>query len=99
MPRVLHTLRSHKQFVQLEGLHCHLGSTIKTVTIFHDAMVYMLQMIDSLRADGNHVTSLHAMGVMLEVVMMVMVMVMVMMVMVMVMMMMVVVMTTMNMMD
>ncbi len=53
LPRVLDTLRSHKQFVQLEGLHCHLGSTIKTVTIFHDAMVYMLHTLDSLRAEGT----------------------------------------------
>ena len=52
LPCVLDILRAKKSVVHLEGRHCHLGSTIKTVTIFHDAMVYMLHTLDALRAQG-----------------------------------------------
>ena len=38
--------------LNLAGVHCHLGSTIKKVRIFRDATVLMMELIEKIRADG-----------------------------------------------
>ena len=38
--------------LNLAGVHCHLGSTIKKVRIFRDATVLMMELIEKIRAEG-----------------------------------------------
>ena len=38
--------------LNLAGVHCHLGSTIKKVRIFRDATVLMMELIEKIRSEG-----------------------------------------------
>ena len=38
--------------LNLAGVHCHLGSTIKKVRIFRDATILMMELIEKIRAEG-----------------------------------------------
>ena len=38
--------------LNLAGVHCHLGSTIKKVRIFRDATILMMELIEKIRAAG-----------------------------------------------
>ena len=38
--------------LNLAGVHCHLGSTIKKVRIFRDATILMMEWIEKIRAEG-----------------------------------------------
>ncbi len=40
------------QYVQLVGVHCHIGSTIKDVNIFKDQTLLMVEYVKEIRAQG-----------------------------------------------
>lgn len=47
----LHRIRGESA-IELVGVHCHLGSTIKKVDIFKDAADIMIEFIEQIRAEG-----------------------------------------------
>lgn len=51
LPWFLERLR-HAPRLRLVGLHCHLGSTIKAVQVFHDAAVLMGDLTTTVRQQG-----------------------------------------------
>lgn len=48
----LNRIKEEPQHVELVGVHCHLGSTIKKVDIFKDAAQIMIGFIDLIRKEG-----------------------------------------------
>ncbi|HOT92600.1 MAG TPA: diaminopimelate decarboxylase [Anaerolineae bacterium] len=52
----------HTPLVHLVGLHCHLGSTIKDVRVFHDAAVLMRDLFNAVRDYGFDVRYLNLGG-------------------------------------
>ena len=48
----LQKIRENSSNVELLGVHCHIGSTIKDVTIFRDAALKMVEFVDMIRAEG-----------------------------------------------
>lgn len=48
----LQKIRDNSQHVELVGAHCHIGSTIKDVTIFRDAAEKMVEYVDLIRNEG-----------------------------------------------
>ena len=48
----LATIKEYPDNVELLGTHCHIGSTIKDVTIFRDAAVKMIEFIEMIREEG-----------------------------------------------
>jgi diaminopimelate decarboxylase len=51
LPWFLDRLKS-TPLLHLTGLHCHLGSTIKDVSVFREAAPLMMQLFDAVRAQG-----------------------------------------------
>jgi diaminopimelate decarboxylase len=51
-----------KPSLKLVGLHCHLGSSIKEVSVFRDAAVRMMMFIDTVRATGFELAYLNLGG-------------------------------------
>jgi diaminopimelate decarboxylase len=41
-----------QDYLSFEGLHCHIGSTIKEVSVFRDAADYMLDTVDRVEDKG-----------------------------------------------
>jgi diaminopimelate decarboxylase len=50
------------QYVQLLGVHCHIGSTIKDVKIFKDQTLLMVQYVKEIRAEGFDIEYLNIGG-------------------------------------
>ncbi|MCZ6679088.1 MAG: diaminopimelate decarboxylase [Candidatus Poribacteria bacterium] len=48
--------------LNLVGVHCHLGSTIKKISIFRDATALMMQFIEVIRAEGFNLKYLNIGG-------------------------------------
>lgn len=48
----LDQVKANDRFLDLVGVHCHLGSTISKVNIFQDATVLMVDFIKEIRAQG-----------------------------------------------
>lgn len=48
----LQKIRDNSSNVELLGVHCHIGSTIKDVTIFRDAALKMVEFVDMIRGEG-----------------------------------------------
>jgi diaminopimelate decarboxylase len=41
-----------QDFLSFEGLHCHIGSTIKEVSVFREAADYMLDTVERIEEKG-----------------------------------------------
>jgi len=48
----LKKIKDNSTNVELLGVHCHIGSTIKDVTIFRDAALKMVEFVDMIRGEG-----------------------------------------------
>lgn len=52
LPKYLQKIRENDDCIKLLGVHCHIGSTIKDVNIFRDTAEIMVQVVQSIRAEG-----------------------------------------------
>jgi len=50
----LNRIKQESSYLDLVGVHCHLGSTIKQVKIFKDAATIMLEFVSIIRNAGFH---------------------------------------------
>jgi len=48
----LKTIKENDSHVVLQGVHCHIGSTIKEVSIFRDAALVMVDFVKMIRKEG-----------------------------------------------
>jgi diaminopimelate decarboxylase len=48
----LQRIKECEEYIQLLGVHCHIGSTIKEVKIFKDAAAIMAEFVKQIRAEG-----------------------------------------------
>ena len=48
----LKTIKENDAHVVLQGVHCHIGSTIKDVSIFRDAALVMVDFVKMIRKEG-----------------------------------------------
>lgn len=48
----LQKIKENDTDIELLGVHCHIGSTIKDVTIFRDAALKMVEFVDLIRGEG-----------------------------------------------
>ena len=48
----LQRIKECHQYIELLGVHCHIGSTIKDVKIFQDAATIMAEFVEEIRAQG-----------------------------------------------
>lgn len=52
IPEYLETIKKNSDHVELLGVHSHIGSTIKDVTIFRDAATIMCDFVEQIRKEG-----------------------------------------------
>ena len=58
----LDKIRSNADHIELLGAHCHIGSTIKDVTVFKDAADKMVEFIEFIRNEGFNLEYLNLGG-------------------------------------
>lgn len=58
----LDKIRSNSDHIELLGAHCHIGSTIKDVTVFKDAADKMVEFIEFIRNEGFNLEYLNLGG-------------------------------------
>jgi len=62
IPSYLARIKENSDHVELLGVHCHIGSTIKEVGIFRDAAKIMVQFVEEIRNEGFNLQYLNLGG-------------------------------------
>ena len=62
LPAYLSRIKDCSDVIELVGIHCHLGSTIKDVEIFSDAATLMVEFVKKIREEGFNLKYLNIGG-------------------------------------